>query len=987
MKKIFTLLIVAVMAAFVGVGKINAQYFYPKDHINQNFDGLTALPAGWSVISDNKGAAFGKNGGAALANDALHFTGGGSGARGAEIKFPTPQSNPNMDGITTFSIEFDWTAKGQIDNYSAALGLTVFGSNSDLPATPMYYDIIFGLYVINDGFIHYWNKDISGPLDADRALAEGTNGQDSLVFTGTYNSSVSGFGRAQYYNTASNPIFNVVDFTKTQELNTSTLTNVTFTNGNTYHVKAELNFATQQVVYLIITDNADAENTDSISTMPFCSPAVTDLALIDIVNTRGVSSSATNSNLDSYLDNLWIYGMEEAHKQADVTIKYLDNDGVAVKPARVAALRGVGLVYSLLASDEETFITSDGLNYCFFDADATHAANAAKGADGESLTVADPDSPGADNSLTVVFKKVPVTAGTYVWSGDAGYLWNYLDNNFKVAGGSAISYQPGNAAEFSRTDVANKEISVDGIVDLGVADMTVSAPDYTFSGTGKIIGSGSMIINAPVTLAANNLLSGGATVTAESVDIQSAMAATSLNITAPATTLVMEPNAYFNVPVNGAGGTLNMSMITDNECASLITGFSTVNISFAAKGRETSNNWTNPFSTNFDAGTQVNIIDAIVQDPIQYPATYAITATSAANAKVNLGDNTRIIFNGTPGANSTTTVNIGELTGTAGSSLQGNCVGAAYDRIVAYSVGALNTDAVFNGSIIPQLTREPARRSGTKNPWAPLTVEGDTVWYLPSTIILNKVGTGTWTLGGKIIIPDADSPSGINVNAGTLELLNSIEAPNTGNLITLTVTNGGTLKTHGNYIGAFNVVNNGTVIGGAEYANLFSMTDPSAVLKLNVNSFAAGDYDVINTAGDIAIKSGTLDITVAKAPSDVQKIVILESESNYDILDGIEQGNVKVLVNGEDITDNTATMAIPAGKTGFYYFDSETGTLGVKGVITGLSDVSVNKVIKTVEYYNILGQKVLENNAGVTLKKITYTDKSVETVKVLNRMK
>lgn len=985
MKKIFTLLIVAVMMAFLGVGKINAQYFYPKDHINQNFDGLTALPTDWSVISDNKGAAFGKNGGAALANDALHFTGGGSGARGAEIKFPTPQSNPNMAGITTFNIEFDWTATAQIDDYSAALGLTVFGSNNNLSASPSYYDIIFGLYAINDGFIHYWNKDISGPLDADRAQAEGTNGQDSLVFSGTYNSSVSTFGRSQYYNTASNPIFNTVDFTKTQALNTSTLTNVAFTNGNTYHVKAELDFNTHQVVYLVITDNTDATNTDSISMMPFVSPTVSDLALIDVVNTRGVSSSATNTNLDSYLDNLWIYGMEEASSQADVTINYVDNDGNAVKPARVAALRGVGLVYSLLSSDEETFITSDNKYYCFFDVDATHAANAGKGADGESLTVASQGDPG--NNLTVVFKKVAVTAGTYIWSGNSSYLWNYLDNNFNVAGGSAISYQPGNAVEFSRTDVANKEVSVDGTVDLGVADMTVSVPDYTFSGTGKIIGSGSMIISAPVTLAANNLLSGGAVIKADSVDIQSAVAATSLTVNVPSTTLDVEPNAYFNIPINGTGGTLNMNMITDNECASLITGFQTVNISFEAKGRETSNSWTNPFSTTFDTGTQVNIIDAIVQDSIQYPTTYALSATSAANAKVNLGDNTRIIFNGTPGANSTTTVSIGELTGTAGSSLQGNCVGAAYDRVLAYSIGALNTDAEFDGSIIPQLTREPARRSGTKNVWDPLTVEGDTVWYLPATLILNKEGTGIWTLGGKIIVPDADSPSAINVNGGTLELLNSVEAPATGNLVTLTVNSGSTLKTHGNYIGAFNVVNNGTVIGGAEYANLFSMTDPSAVLKLNVNSFAAGDYDLINTHGDIAIKSGTLDFTVVHTPEDGQKIVILESESNYDIQDGIEQGSVKVMVNGQDITANTADMSVPAGSKGFYYFDPETGTLGAIGLITGLSDVSVNKVIKNVEYYNVLGQRVLENSTGITLKKITYTDNTVETEKIFIKMK
>jgi len=999
MKKTFTLLIGVVIAAILSVSGAFAQTgtYYKKYLLNQDFTGWTTLPAGWS---SNTSSSHYRNAGVAVTNNTLTLSAsnGGNG-RGGMFSFPATNSSDDADFATAtlWNFEFDITIRTAQTGYKNAFSIVFGGANDDATANPStyYLDGIFGFFVYGGTNIHYMNMDNVGVPVLDGTGADTGESSAPAVRPDDSNNGFGRFTRAG------------ADQAGSDALCLSTKTKVAFTKGTNYHVKAVLNFATQFVDSLIIYQTDNMVNGDTILSKPFLSQTfagasctshpdapsriVNDLSRCHFINTRASNvGNGDNTNIDVSLNKWDVYVWKESLGVADVTINYVDRDnGNTVKSSRVAAQQEVGFIYNLLSDDMNNF--SDATNWYLYDADATHAANASKGS-GENLTVESQtgSTPNPANTLTVVFKKETKSTGTYIWNGNTSYKWNYLDNNFSVSGGSDISYQPGNAVGFSRTDATNMEVLVDGAIELADADMTVSAPGYTLtSTTGYITGNGSLKINAPVTLAADNRLVGGAVInTDQTVSIQSASAATQFTAANQEITLDLNAGATFNKSITGSGGTLNANLISVNECASSITGFSTVNIGLTDRGRETGNAWTNPFTSIISDGTQVNVIDATNQDPIRYPATYAVAANSVANAKVHLGDNTRIILNGTTSSdNSSITVNIGEVSGTASSSIQGNSVGV-YTRTLKYSIGALNTDAVFDGSILPQLTREPSRRSGTKNVWAPLTVEGDTVWYLPSTMQLEKVGTGTWTVGGKIIIPDADSPSTVTVTAGTLELLDSLVAPADLNLVTLTVNNGSTLKMHGNYIGAFYVTNNGTVEGGGEYANSFMMIDPASVLKLKVNSFAAGDYEFIKTeeGGDITIKNGKIDITVDDAKDG--QIVILEAGGNYDIIDNIESGNVKVLVNGEDISNNSVDTPIPDGKTYMFYFDSEQGILGVKGSFTGLPQVSAtDKIVKSIEYYNLLGQQVTKNNIGVTLHKITYTDGSVHTEKVYNRVK
>ena len=986
MKKTITFLCVALFAA---VSMLNAQSTVKAYHFIQDFTSSSMapcsnnttgalVPAGWQTDSNDSKYAdknvlnspYGTNSNFDCSTSAARSSVSNAGGnRGAKLTFPTPQKNPNIPLTTSvdglYYIEFDCMINVATVAYRNAFGIVVSDSVNTI-ATPRS---IFGIYATgNDGFLHVWNKDLAGPFTPVAAL-------DTLVRVFDTGAQGGGFRRAGTSNDATN------------SLNASTITAVKYAAGNTYHITAGINFNTQKVASLTITNNTDG-TTETMTGLPFIDNNAVALGAVAICNTRG-NNTGTNGNTVYYdvsLDNMEVYILTPSKGQADVTIKYVNQNNVEIKTPRIIAMQEVGLPIAAVADDKLTFINNG--NYYAYDAGNTPFDN---------LLV---NSNPANNVITLHFLQSPLTSGVYVWNGTTNANWSELDPNFTVGSVSPLAYQSNNDVQFSDASVFNKEIVVSQPIQLADGNMSVTAGDYTFTSQGlnNISGLGTLNINLPassdiVTLGAVNNLEGGANVLQGTVVIANSAAAKQFNV-ADGVNMIL--NSPFGIPVSGNGGALNVTTSANNTYAAF-TGLSTLNINIGNRGRETSNSWTTPFTSAIgvagETATQVNVMDA-VQDGSPMNVTYAIDVNSVANAKVNLGDNTRIIFNSTPGVNSTTTVNIGELTGTASSSLQGNCVGAAYDRILAYSIGALNTNAVFNGSITPQLTKEPGRRSWPStgwyrlNPgkcvWTPLTVAGDTVWYLPSTLILNKVGTGTWTVGGEINIPDETSPSKINVNEGTLELLNSLLAP-PSNLITLTVNAGATLKTHGNYIGAYTVIINGTVEGGAEYANSFSLTDPNATLKLNVNSFAAGNFDVLK-AYDITMTAGALDITVTSTAQD-QEITILEAASSL-----TKESAAKVLVNGVDITAHSKTDPIPAGQTGFYYFipgtDGVSGILGVKGTVAaGFQNIYANKEIKSVACYNLLGQQVNENNAGITLKKITYADGSVQTIKFINKAK
>lgn len=1022
MKKTFTLLIIVAVTAIMSLGTALAQTgtFFPNYFINQTFDGVEAMPAGWSFGSGNS-AYMGRAGASATfgspAQGFVTISGSGSGARGGELRFPSTTTSQFKDS-TVWVIEFDWTANAiGLNGWQAATAVTLLGPNSvNLNNNTTFWAAsIFEFYVYSaTGKIHFTNLD---PIGKDSATGAPLF-PDRLSMPVAYCSdgNNSWFGRRGT---------NVVT---SDSLNRTTKTKINFGVSKKYHVFAELNFATQMVQKFAMYEIADPLNGDTVYNKPFIAPwAVGTAPTIDFAErkvtqfdrlaswaTRPGSSNAVSNHS---FDNLQTYVWKESIGVADVTINYVDRAGNPVKAPRIVPAQQVNSTVWLAEGDKVNFKSDDNLFYYFYDEPATRTANAAKGADGESVKVDFATTPGVDNSLTVVYKKVAVTAGSYVWSGDATGKWNYLDDNFKVSGGAAMSYQPGNEVAFSNADALTKTVEVVGNIELNEANMTISAPDYVFTGTGRILGTGTLTVGAGTTLGADNRLVGGAIIqTNQPVSVKHANAAAKYVTSETEVSLNLEAGATFNKAIEGtAGGTLNLNLVSLNEYAPAITGFSTVNI---RQGVQTSLNaatWRTGWGGTMPANAQVNYYNDVVGNAI--PNGLGIVHTVMQNAKLHLGPHTRLVRQYNENSNSADVVLIGELTGDAGSRIESGFVDGRYFR---YDIGGLGTDAVFNGEI-GAFTRTHVAATDTT---AAVTT------YAANGVGITKSGAGTWTVNGNAKFPTGTKGSQLNVSGGkfvvngnvlfpnesaegsqmnvtgqgtmdingkvtfvsgvaahtikvtdgTLQFRDSVKAPAL-NQIALSVEAAGILKTGNNFIGASSVIVNGTVEGGGTFANTFSLTGEFATLKLKVNSFEEGNYEFVEALGDISIKKGIIDISVLSPINGSKQITILKSGGNYDILDNM--AFVQVLVNGKNITGNTAETEVPEGGE-IYYFDPETGILGHIGT-SGINDVNADKEIKSIEYFNMMGQKVTKYHEGYILKRTTYSDNSVDTFKYLNK--
>jgi hypothetical protein len=511
---------------------------------------------------------------------------------------------------------------------------------------------------------------------------------------------------------------------------------------------------------------------------------------------------------------------------------------------------------------------------------------------------------------------------------------------------------------------------------------------------------------------------GGATIqTPGVIAVKHANAASKFTSIEPVVSMNLEAGATFTKPIDGSvGSTLNLNLVSLNEYASAITGFSTINLHQTAQTSLNGATWRTAWGGTLPENAQVNFINDVTGNAI--PNGIGVVSAVFQKAKLHLGANTRLVRQYNEANGGADVVYIGELTGDSGSRIESGFVDGRY---FTYNIGGLNTDAVFNGEI-GAFTRSYKAATDT-------TVAVTT--YAANGVGITKAGTGTWTVNGNFNFPTGTVGSQLNVSAGTftingnvnfpdrtkksvtgskitvtgagkldingkvrfisdttahvinvtdgtLQLHDSIIAPAT-NLIALTVASTGTLKTGNTFIGASAVTVNGTIEGGGTFANTFSLTDLQSSLKLKINSFADGDYEFVNALGDISIKSGNIDITVVNTPNQIKEITILKSGGNYDILDNM--ANVRVIVNNQDITANTETSPIPEGSTGLYYFNPETGVLGYKGV-TALNDNYAKKDIKHIEYYDALGKKVTRYHMGYTLQQVTYTDGTVEHIKV-----
>ena len=115
MKKTFTLLIIVLATTIMSLGTAFAQpgTYYKKWLHNQSFDGLEALPTGWSNPNNNANDAnhattpasiFARSGGSGLNNSTFRWitTSSGNGFRGADLRFPATPTAATPSGDADF---------------------------------------------------------------------------------------------------------------------------------------------------------------------------------------------------------------------------------------------------------------------------------------------------------------------------------------------------------------------------------------------------------------------------------------------------------------------------------------------------------------------------------------------------------------------------------------------------------------------------------------------------------------------------------------------------------------------------------------------------------------------------------------------------------------------------------------------------------------------------------------------------------------------
>ncbi|GAB6011473.1 autotransporter outer membrane beta-barrel domain-containing protein [Viscerimonas tarda] len=911
MKKIFTFILSAVILTLGNLGTANAAT-YKRHTINQNFDGLEALPAGWSWRQGNS-AIFGRAAGTFTVADQIIYTlkDGQSGTRGGDILLPSTTTSPTDAASPTWSVDLDWTINNANFNATNNIALVFSGSNSkNVNVNATYYaDAIFGLYIYkNDGYIHFWNMDITGtPAIVNSSGNEAWFGRKTAT-TGNYE--------------------------ETDALNLSTQTAVTYAAGSTYHITAEMDFANQKMISLTITDKDNPANTATINNQPFLAPStagaesvvpvdervVSDFSIISLFGSRPAGG---NTNLEFYIDNVEVYVNVESVGQADVTVNYKDQNGGPVKPSRTAPNQEVATFYPLLLSDKEDLVTAT--DYYAYNAAATGS---------ESVEVV-----AGGVSIDVIFKKSPLTAGNYAWTGATSAEWNKLDDNFSVGAGN-ISYQNGNAATFSDAAAA-AAITIPANLFLDDKDVTISAEGYSFSGEGKLLGTGTLVVNASTSLNIVNQLDGGVELSAGTLEVVNSEAGKSFKV-ADNTTLSLNPETTFSKAIEGSGGTLNIETVSDVYTSSAITNVSTVNITRKIKGRLNGSNWSNQWIGTFPDNTQVNVINGVEDGAL---AGFGVNHTSLKNVTLNLGDSIRLVRFYNENANGNDILEVGALSGTDKSVIEGGFID---NRRGTYQFGGLNTDAEFAGTI-----RQYTKADGIS---------------ATSKLGINKVGTGTWTLSGNAAITGK-----FKVNEGTLALAGTLELAGQLDSATISIAEGAALKGLG-----------GTLKGSAELLGTLSGTLTSdygitivgpGKAAPHVKNFGTGNYDVITILdGNLGVAGAILDITVDATPTGDGRIQLFNVP--FGSIDPFDQ----VLVNGVDITANDDVFA---GEAKFAYLP-DTGELLYLVDGTGIGSETVGyKAVKSREYYDLSGKAVSATTKGFVIVKTTYEDGSVKNTKAI----
>ncbi|VBB48022.1 exported hypothetical protein [uncultured Paludibacter sp.] len=641
---------------------------------------------------------------------------------------------------------------------------------------------------------------------------------------------------------------------------------------------------------------------------------------------------------------------------ADVTVKFKDQDNNYFKSDEVMTEQVVSSTYNATL-DQKASITSGGYYYTLNPSSPTSVVVDASG-----------------STLELLFQR-STSFSDETWNGTTdtnGDLWSEWYQNF-VNGTTSVGHQKGANVYFDAT-ATNKLVVVNDNVNMGAGSVTISAPDYNFTGTGVINGTGTMYINLGATdalgLGVSNNLSGatqiaGGTITLNKSDVLGSSVAINGNTTlATGANSVIIPSTTFNASATINTGTNNLQSIAGMTAGSavkisILNGYdypstSTTGLDFAASG-------------TLSSGSELEINGTGTDNRIGMTSA---SSTYLANTKVSLKGATMLYINANQGA--ATTISVGTLAGEAGTKI-GWGKSTALDRTITWSVGALNEDSEFAGSI----TNTGGYNSGGSA-------------FVGNSTNFEKVGTGTLTLSGT-----STHNGTITVTAGTLNVTGVL-----GTNVPVTVTSGATLKGTGTINGAVTV--NGTLEGSLSVGSI----SLSGTTNLQINGFNTGEFDLLTITGAV-VNGGVLNINVANDPTGTGSIQLINA--------GSYSGTFTSVNITSPSNPSGAPRRAPSATSGVtYIYDASTGTLsyapststGVDGVHADLQiyptlsmgNVYVNaENVNSVDVLSLSGQVMREVKSsgnqttvnlnglikGTYLLKVNFNDNSYKIQRVV----
>lgn len=615
------------------------------------------------------------SGGIAVSGNSAAFTGGGSGGRGSAVS--------NLNGATVLPtdkkvvLEFDWFINTASADAMAYNGLAI----SDASKNPIMVFAVEAWSASSSG-IHFMNLTPS-----------------SLAAT-TYLLTAAAYSGTSDYKTDCVNAFS------------GSFIGADFTNNKTYHVKAKLDFATHKVDSLWITRSDDATKVYLSTDVAFLSTSANSADKISAVATRGKnqtnSANGGNSSLNMSVDNYSVYTWENAIT-TDVNVKYFDASDNSLIKTVVRNNQAAGGIYKATGADKTSF-TQDG-NYFVFQSISL-----------DSVTIALDGSSHVD----LVMKKYPAYTGVFNWTGSVDSVWNELKPNF-TDGTNSLGYQTGNGVSFGASGI-NKNILINENFDLGAGNLSIDADGYTFGGSATLSGTGSLNVNLSgsqaVTMNISNNMSGVTQIAGGNVTLAKAGAlGSAVNVTGASTII-----SKANLP----SITFTSSAVINPVAATAIASISANAGIKVSVNSDLNSSATGVHAFNFPATGTLNgelELNATNTD-VRFGMTSA-SATYLQNAKINLKGTAFFFINTNQGAAST--VNIGTLSGENGTKL-GWGGSSALDRTITWSVGGLNEDSEFAGTI--------TNLGG---------YAGSGSYYTGNLTNFVKTGTGTLTMSGTSI--------------------------------------------------------------------------------------------------------------------------------------------------------------------------------------------------------------------------------------------